>query len=121
MEALPFAMGIERQNAGDGGQVRTKMVVPLAVQDEWRAEASLPLRMSLTSDGWWRSLGLGKTFPCGATCGSRLGQNQWEAGGLGTDWSNALLGTWLLDLDMRKSFGAGNDEAIQMLKLSRGF
>jgi hypothetical protein len=119
MEELPFAMELSGRVPGLS-QVSTKVVVPLSVQDEWRAEASLPLRMSLSSDGWWRSLGLGKSLSLRSDLRSRLGQNQWEAG-LGTDWNTALLGTWALDLDMRKSFGVGNDEAVQWLKLSRGF
>jgi hypothetical protein len=119
MEQLPFAMEVSGRMPWMT-RVTTKVVVPLDVQDEWRAEASLPLRMTMTSDSWWRSLGLGKNLSLRSDVRSRLGQNQWEAG-LGTNWSNAVLGTWLLDLDMRKSFGTGNDEAIQMLKLSRGF
>lgn len=119
MEELPFAMELSGQVPGLS-LVATKVVVPLSVQDEWRAEASLPLRMSLTSDSWWRGLGLGKNLSLRSDLRSRLGQNQWEAG-LGTDWDTAWLGNWALDLDMRKSFGQGNDEAVQWLKLSRGF
>jgi hypothetical protein len=119
MAELPFAMELSGQLPWMT-RVATKLVVPLDVQDEWRAEASLPLKMTMTSDSWWRSLGLGKNLSLRSDVRSKLGQNQWEAG-LGTDWSNALLGTWMLDLDMRKSFGTGNDEAIQMFKLSRGF
>jgi hypothetical protein len=119
MEELPFAMELVGQVPG-WRQVATKVVVPLSLQDEWRAEASLPLQMSLTSDGWWRGLGLGKNLSLRSDVRSRMGQNQWEAG-FGTDWNTALLGNWLLDLDMRKSFGQGNDEAVQWLKLSRGF
>ena len=119
MEELPFAMELSGRLPWMA-RVATKLVVPLDLQDEWRAEASLPLRMAMTSDSWWRGLGLGKNLSLRSDVRSKLGQNQWEAG-LGTNWSNALLGTWMLDLDMRKSFGTGNDEAIQMLKLSRGF
>jgi hypothetical protein len=119
LEQLPFAMELSGRLPGMA-RVTTKVVVPLDVQDEWRAEASLPLRMTMTSDSWWRSLGLGKNLSLRSDLRSRLGQNQWEAG-LGTDWTNAVLGTWMLDLDMRKSFGTGNDEAIQMLKITRGF
>ena len=119
MEELPFAMELSGRMPGLS-EVSTKVVVPLAVQDEWRAEASLPLSLGLTGGGWWHSLGLGKNLSLRSDLRSRLGQNEWEAG-LGTDWNTALLGTWLLDLDMRKSFGQGNDEAVQWLKLSRGF
>jgi hypothetical protein len=119
MQELPFAMELSGPMPGLR-QMGAKLVVPLSEQDEWRAEASLPLRIGLTGEGWWRSLGLGQSLSLRSDLRSRLGQNQWEAG-LGTDWNSALLGTWALDIDLRKSFGSGNDEAVQWLKLSRGF
>jgi hypothetical protein len=119
MQDLPFAMELSGPMPGLR-RLAAKLVVPLAVEDEWRAEASLPLKLGLTGYGWWRDLGLGKNLALRSDLRSRLGQNQWEAG-LGTDWSSSLLGTWALDIDLRKSFGTGNDEAVQWLKLSRGF
>lgn len=119
MQELPFAMELSGPMPGLS-RMGAKLVVPLSVEDEWRAEASLPLRVGLTGEGWWRGLGLGRDLSLRSDLRSRLGQNQWEAG-LGTDWNSSLLGTWALDIDLRKSFGTGNDEAVQWLKLSRGF
>jgi len=119
MEELPFSMELSGQ-LPVLNQINTRMVVPLAQQDEWRAEASLPVHLGFAEGSWWRSLGLGRKLSLRSDVRSRLGQNQWEAG-LGTDWNSALLGSWALDVDMRKSFGMGNDEAVQWLKLSRGF
>jgi hypothetical protein len=98
-----------------------RLKVPLSPNDEWRAEASLPVElMGMTSSAWWRSLGLGRSLAIRSDISSRLGLNQLEAG-MGTAWNPGLIGVWNLDYAWYVRYGQGSDETVQWLKLSKGF
>jgi hypothetical protein len=119
MADLPFSMQMEGRMPGFR-QVSTRLVLPLSWRDEFRAEAKLPVDLGLVKRPWWGALGLGQKLALRSDFRSRLGQNQVEAG-VGTDWTTRWAGLWALDYDVRKSYGQGDEEAIQWIRLSRDF
>jgi hypothetical protein len=101
--------------------MHTRLTIPLSPDDEWKAEASMPMGMlGENRGGLWQTLGLGHSLAVRSDISSRLGLNQFEAG-MGTKWDPGLIGIWDLDLSWYLRYGQGSDETGQWLKLSRKF
>lgn len=96
--------------------METKIWVPFSWRDEFKAEASVPLKsLGLGLDrGLLKDAGLRSDFS------NRLGINQVDAG-LGTEWATRMTGAMDLNYDYSQRFGQGLDETVHWLKLRKDF
>lgn len=96
--------------------METKIWVPFSWRDEFKAEASVPLKsLGLGLDrGLLKGAGLRSDYT------NRLGINQVDAG-LGTEWASRVTGAMDLNYDYSQRFGQGLDETIHWLKLRKDF
>ncbi len=96
--------------------MKTQIWVPFSWRDEFKAEATVPLRsLGLGLDqGLLKGAGLRSDYT------NRLGVNQVDAG-LGTQWVSRAAGPLDLNYDYSQRFGQGLEETVHWLKLRKDF